>query len=56
MFRPNRPYSDGQVIVIKESARHCKAVLFFSFGSPELLLVMWEVLRGNDIIPLLLRA
>jgi hypothetical protein len=30
MFRPNRPSSGVQVVVMKESAAHCEAVLFLS--------------------------
>jgi hypothetical protein len=41
MFRPNRPSSGVQVVVVKESVAHCKAVLFLLTGCLGLVLVMW---------------
>jgi hypothetical protein len=41
VFQPNRPSSVVQVVVIKEPAAHCKAVLFLLYGYLGLHLVMW---------------
>jgi hypothetical protein len=41
MFQPNRPSSGVQVVVIKEYAAHCNAVLFLLHRCLILLLVMW---------------
>jgi hypothetical protein len=41
MFQPNRPPSGVQVVVITESAAHCKAVFFRLCSCLGLRLVMW---------------
>jgi hypothetical protein len=41
MFRPNRPSSGVKVVMIKEPAAHCRAVLCLLCGCLGLLLVMW---------------
>jgi hypothetical protein len=41
MFRPNRPSSGVQVVVIKEPAADCEAVSFHLCRFLGLLLVMW---------------
>jgi hypothetical protein len=38
MFQPNRPSSGVQVVVMKESATQCNAVLFFLCSCLELIL------------------
>jgi hypothetical protein len=38
MFRPNRPSSGAQVVVMKESAAHCNAVLLFLYNYLGLIL------------------
>jgi hypothetical protein len=38
MFRPNRPSSGVQVVVIKVSAAHYKAVLFLLYGGESITL------------------
>jgi hypothetical protein len=40
MFWPNQPFSDVQVVVVKESAAHCEAVLFLLCGCLGLLMVV----------------
>jgi hypothetical protein len=40
MFRPNRPSSGAHVLVVKDSAAHCKGVLFLLCVYPGLFLVM----------------
>jgi hypothetical protein len=41
MFQPDRESSGVQVVVIKESAVHCKVALFLLCGCLGLHLVMW---------------
>jgi uncharacterized protein (DUF111 family) len=47
IFGPNRPSSGVQVVVMKESAGHCSAVLFPLCGCLGLLRVMWLTICIN---------
>jgi hypothetical protein len=41
MFRPNRPSSGVQVVMVKDSAAHCNVVFFPSTDVASGYLVMW---------------
>jgi hypothetical protein len=55
MFRHNRPSSCVQVVVMKESAGHCNAILLLLCNYLGLLLVMWNPVFKHPVALLYLK-